>query len=1244
MISPLSERDFVHATVEIDGVPEGALHVAEVTGHEAISRPYVFDVATVTTALVDPESLLGARATLFFSRGERVIRRVHGVIRSVQDGSLGPGAPSAFTLQLVPGVHHLTMRETLDVFMGLSIPGILEKKLAQLTMLPGAHYDLRLYGNHAPREFVVQYKETDLDFLARLTEHIGMSWFFEQRDDNEVLVFTDENFGFRPLPDLETIPFRGRGDRRDVYRCELTRKLIASKVVVRDYNYRNPKLDLTATAGLDGDGGFLVEYGAHVKSLEEANRIAKVRAEEQLAGRQILTGESDLPSLTPGATSLLEGHPQGDLDLLFTEVDHHLIQPALGGGGERKMVSSFRAILKSTPFRPARVTPRPRVSGVLTGVVESNGEGQYADVDDQGRYRVRFSFDTSGAGEAQASRPLRMMQPHTGAGYGMHFPLRAGAEVLIVCVDGDPDRPIIAGTVPNPTTASPVSASNARRNILRTGGANEINMDDTEDGQRIKITTPRKNTILQLGAPNDPIDGVSIKTEGHSTMQSLEGASQVAAYGMTMSTLLDLLRSPTVVNIAAFPGLLPMMGSAVGVAETIYDANRRSIESERQRVFKEESELNQEAITASQEAKRKRLDCTLCRTKAQKLMPSNPGSPPAAVTAWQAMKSAADAYDDAVNKCDDGYLSAIGTMEDRNGIIDANRSNFLNANFDPVMQRDAMAAVAAYDYDKYTDVMTKADTEEYKNLTTEQKGNLTLQDWLAERRLLWAPNTPQGDLKHVRDAAKIALDTALTTALATATDPSALRDQYLAYQAALASCVADCSTALDALRATAIEKNDEFAGRMRSNTLHLQDLQEQQNNNVKPDLTTAGTAINALLTVFATLETIVAKRAMKERWRKAANTLFDARVLGGNDLKNVINAIDARPFWKPHYTNILGSDMSAEVFGQEDAVVWSKTAMLLGMGSTARTTSGLAGMGVAGGIIGAPLPGEKPDPKTGKALVVGMEAAYLVSQGHAAVQGNRTVEILAGQRLVMHTQDVAAYGNDADKNHASLELKQGSAHLAVNNAQGQGAASLKASLVNDHGKLELKTSDGQELRLDQDTHQSELRATAAYRLLLDQPGTFSQLAGGRWTLKLHEGDANGVTLGLEDAWRLKIKHQEVDLGVHGAGPKLRITHQNSELSAAVGLRLGAADDITFATANVRFGGAQLTGEHLLVKGVVEPQLVQLRAQADAALAAANLAVQQAAPPPPPPAPAMRAEPAQARAQGVPALLRRLWPF
>jgi phage baseplate assembly protein gpV len=146
-------------------------------------------------------------------------------------------------------------------------------------------------------------------------------------------------------------------------------------------------------------------------------------------------------------------------------------------------------------------------------VVEAEGSGPYAEVDDVGRYHVRFMFDTSSAPSGKASRPMRMAQPHAGPNYGLHFPLRHGVEVVLTCINGDPDRPIITGAVPNPATPSTVISKNNTHNLIRTGGGSEIDIDDTTGSERIRLSTPFAESMFQLGAPGTQAPGSSLHTK-----------------------------------------------------------------------------------------------------------------------------------------------------------------------------------------------------------------------------------------------------------------------------------------------------------------------------------------------------------------------------------------------------------------------------------------------------------------------------------------------------------------------------------------------------------------------------------------------------------------------------------------------------------------------------------------------------------------------------------------------------------
>jgi type VI secretion system secreted protein VgrG len=464
------------------------LRIHKLTGVEAISRLFAFDLEVVCLDRggVPLEAMLGASVIIDVQRldpagdGSPVGRRIHGMVAEVDDLMAASADLRVYRLRVTPRAHRLTLAEMQDILMGVTVPEILTQKLAAVG-LEGPDVVLRLHGTYEPREFVVQYKETDLAFVSRLAEHLGISFFFDQENESDQLVFTDYAQGFGTPGHLPTLPFHERGVENDVFALEAKHRLIPTYYAVRDYNYRLPQVDLTSDHEVPtGYGGGVIEFGAHHKSPQEGKALAQVRAEERLATQLVYTGKSALPSISAGMRFKLAGHPDADeLTLLVVEVEHEARQTVGGyGEGQQRYTNSFRAIPADRTYRPPRLTPRPRIPGLVTGIVDPGptGPGRHAKLDEHGRYTVRFLFDSTAPGERPASRPVRMVQNHVGENYGTHYPLQPGVEVVLGFIDGDPDRPIIVGAVPNPLKPSPVTNAEANVHRVRTSTGIQVDM------------------------------------------------------------------------------------------------------------------------------------------------------------------------------------------------------------------------------------------------------------------------------------------------------------------------------------------------------------------------------------------------------------------------------------------------------------------------------------------------------------------------------------------------------------------------------------------------------------------------------------------------------------------------------------------------------------------------------------------------------------------------------------------------
>jgi type VI secretion system secreted protein VgrG len=463
------------------------IQVSRVVAREAISQPFCFDVDVMVAEIdaLDGDKVIGALVSLVFEVHGVPTRTVHGMVSSFVDLLDTRPAYSTYRLRIVPRLHRLTFVETQEVFLNISVPDLVKHKLS-LVNLGAGDVSFHLLQKYPVREIIVQYRETDLAFVSRLLEHLGISYYFEHDGGQDRVVFTDHNRGFAHLEQLPVMRYHGRGERTGVYAIESERHLFPASYVVYDYDYRAPQLELTSTyEHPQGYAGGVAEYGSHHRSPTEGNMLAAARAEERDARSRFFRAESTYLDLTAGALVKLVDHPRlADPTLLIVEIEHEVTFVVGNEGGleTEYYVNKLKAVDASRSYRPPRVTPRPRIHGLLTGITEPaspGASGQVAQIDSMGRYTVRFFFDVAaGDGRIRSSAPTRMAQPHAGENYGMHFPLKPSTEVTVSFLDGDPDRPIITSSVPNPVISSPVTRSDAVFNRIKSQSGALIEFKD----------------------------------------------------------------------------------------------------------------------------------------------------------------------------------------------------------------------------------------------------------------------------------------------------------------------------------------------------------------------------------------------------------------------------------------------------------------------------------------------------------------------------------------------------------------------------------------------------------------------------------------------------------------------------------------------------------------------------------------------------------------------------------------------
>ncbi|AKT43711.1 type VI secretion system Vgr family protein [Chondromyces crocatus] len=1116
----MSDDQHVDIQFESEVLEPGVARVAELHGREVISQLFSFDVLLVSADPegIDSDVLAGAPATLVFSRGEEELRRVHGIISSVRDQLDTESKHVTYRVTVVPRAYQLTLHETLDVFMDLSVPEIITHILEYIGLTKGTDFEFRLREEYPRRDFVVQYKETDLAFVSRLLEHLGMSFFFEHANGRDVFVVTDHNGGFQPFQGGGIANFRARGEQNDIYRLETETRLIPSQYVVRDYNYRTPQVDLTAQAETDvGHGGRVIEYGSHFKTPEEGARIAQIRAEERAAQRRVFHGAADLPELAAGATCKVEGHPWGDVMLLLTEVEHTAKPTALAGSDEdiEPYVATFRAVRNATPYRPPRITPKPRVHGILTGAIDASDRGEkYAQIDNEGRYRVRFIFDTWDVAGGQASRPVRMAQPHSGPGYGMHFPLRPGVEVALTCIDGDPDRPIIMGTLPNPTTPSPVVSDNAPRNIIRTGAGNEINIDDTEGSERIKLSTPHSSATLQLGSPNSPEDGVGVSAFTNFTAATGASANTLTSMGNMFGIYVNTMANH-VTNIAG-KLTVPMVVEAVVTAiDTGLGIMSGALEA-----TQEAAALTQTAAEYNRTKKKSELDSAVeDEATAEKQL---------------TLAIEAAAYDDSSEK---GEASAelLEAMEAHKEALLALQEDEL-----ALAQLEADQTAAADEGKHAVAASYDAPIEEYtrEGETAAEKGKIQLK----KEALKDAQTALDAAIKKAKETCK---DTTVTLAdyptkgeSKTVTVEDAIKE-YETAQSNRTTARADYETAKE--DEAKITKALEDSGAM-VNVGHAKDSIENTRSLVAA---TAGNGL-ALWSIYAL----------------ATGTGLDAYAALGS---NLLITEATRQFRSGNLPKVEWADSgwlvsiktkttpAPDTHGQIARLDWWDIPMLKQAGGSSLIKFAASDQWKEGRqIVGS----------EGHTIVFGKESLFLSGQDHATlssrdkvvvtsndqtvINARKDTEVAGGDRLLLTSAtlvDVLSRGTvkiasvdktpAKDKDRTTIDLGHDALKLASCDPNEAPKATIELSTsVAAKGTIELKTAAQQYLKFDETLKTTTLDAFDTLELKAAQ--TASLLAGGgaKWGLRV-DAQKGEIELG-SSQWKLTIKNNDVDLGRYGA--------------------------------------------------------------------------------------------------------------
>ncbi|QSQ21322.1 type VI secretion system tip protein VgrG [Pyxidicoccus parkwayensis] len=533
-------------TLRIGTLGAESLTVSAFAGREAISQPFDFQVDFFTRdgeplAVAD---LVGRDALLTLSVRDGGPRYVHGVVREVESPGVKTGR-RRYRAHVVPKLWRLSQVHKSRIFQNKSVPDILKAVLGE----GGIEVRLALSGSYAAREYCVQYRESDFAFVSRLMEWEGIFYFFEHTDSGHTLVLGDKPSAHAPLTQGQTLPLRPRlgkeaVDGEFVYALEVVHRLRPGAVHLKDFDFEKPALDISGK-GKASEGLAALEiydYPADYVAPGVGKAAAGVRAEAAGMGGRTLTGEAIAPRLTPGFLLELDAPEDGTFagEYLITEVVHSGMQPDVSGGSESLQGlyrNQFHLLPKAVPFRPRRLTPLPQIAGPQTATV-TGPAGEEIHTDAHGRIKVQFHWDREGKKDEKSSCWVRVGQPWGGPAWGDVWLPRIGQEVIVRFLEGDPDRPLVAGAVYNGTHTVPyglpgekTKSTRKSASSLGSDGFNEVRIEDAAGEEEVFTHAQKDEELITENDKDQQVRGYEDLLVKKDRKRTVEGNQELRVGG-----------------------------------------------------------------------------------------------------------------------------------------------------------------------------------------------------------------------------------------------------------------------------------------------------------------------------------------------------------------------------------------------------------------------------------------------------------------------------------------------------------------------------------------------------------------------------------------------------------------------------------------------------------------------------------------------------------------------------------------
>jgi len=479
------------------------LFLQSFSGAEHISKPFNFELELLSEkTTITPADLVGKYVDVKIRQGDMSERVINGVIRQFVAGGIQENGMRLYYAEMVPWFQLMSLNYDCRIFQNVDVKAIIEEVFSSKGY---SDFEINTQRSFREREYCVQYRETDFEFVSRLMEEEGIFYFFTHEDGKHTMVIGDATSNYVPCAesDAEYYTAGRRGD--NLRQWEHQYNLITGKWAQTDYNFKTPSTDISTNVdsivdlpGIDAYEQY--DYPGLYENRGDGDGLTKTRIEEEEAAYNIVEASGTYRSFTAGGKFTLSRHEisgeQGKA-YVITSLTHHARENSydVGQGGSHDYYNSFTCIPDDVVFRPQRTTRLPFVRGPQTAIVVGpSGEEIYTD--EFGRIKVQFYWDRVGEKDEKSSCWLRVSQQWAGKQWGAIFIPRIGHEVIVSFLEGNPDRPLVTGCVYNADNMPPYelpankTQSGWKTRSTKEGGTanfNELRFEDLKGSEEIYI-------------------------------------------------------------------------------------------------------------------------------------------------------------------------------------------------------------------------------------------------------------------------------------------------------------------------------------------------------------------------------------------------------------------------------------------------------------------------------------------------------------------------------------------------------------------------------------------------------------------------------------------------------------------------------------------------------------------------------------------------------------------------------------